>query len=81
MNWIKVPVRFVKSGEPDYNELGINVDVETDPGEMLINLERVDSINETDDGQQTVLRFNGVSGDNCIWVQMKFKEFEKLLIK
>lgn len=81
MNWIKVPVKFAKSGEPDYKELGIDIDVETDPGEMLINLDRVHSLNESDDKEQTVLRFDGASGDNCLYVQMKYEEFVKMLIK
>lgn len=81
MNWIKVPVRFVKDGEPNYSDLGLDVKPDFENGEMLINLDRVDSINESSDLEETILRFNGASGDNCVWVQLKYEHFVKLLIK
>lgn len=79
--WVNVPVRYIKEGQPDYKELGIDVKPEYEPGDMLINMDFVNSINASDDGEETILRFNGISGDNCIWVQMKFDEFVKILTK
>lgn len=80
MTWIEVPVRFVKDGEPNYQDLGVDIAPEFEIGEMLINLDRVDTINESSDLEETILRFNGASGDNCVWVQVKFSEIVKLLI-
>lgn len=80
MMWVKLPVRFVKEGQPDFQELGINIKPDVEPGEMLINMDYVNSINESDSGEETILRFDGVTGDNCIWVQKPYQFFVDLLI-
>lgn len=81
MNWIKVPVRFTKEGQPDYADLGINVDPDFEDGEMLINMDKVCSINASSDKNETILRFDGGRGENCVWVQMEYEHFVKMLIK
>lgn len=80
MNWIKVPVRFVKEGQPDYGDLGIKIDQDVEPGFMLVNMDYVHTINASENGEETILRFDGATGENSLWVQLNFSVFEDMLI-